>query len=116
MVGIMGVIPVLKHIEWEYRHIKITREQFEPDIPFFFFFLTLAYSMSVDDTVGWRWKEGSSWLVSSTIGNIGRATATAAKAATKRPEKFIVSVGRMCVEGLLEADSWRFLEVSDVGE
>lgn len=66
--------------------------------------------MSVDDTVGWLRKEGSSWLVSSTIGNIGRATATAAKAATKRPEKFIVSVGRLCIGSFLEADSWRFLE------
>lgn len=58
------------------------------------------YSISVEETVGWR-NAGSSWFVSSTMGNIGRATATAAKAAMKRLEKFIVSVDGICSMFLL---------------
>lgn len=50
-----------------------------------------VYSKSVDETVAGG-NVGSSWFVSSTMGNMGLATATAAKAAMKRLEKFIVAV------------------------
>ena len=96
----------MKHNDCNRSSYRRRADESKTDIP-----LLVIYSISVEDTVGW-WKASRSPLVSSTIGNMGSATATAAKATAKRLEKFILSV----VGGIAPRDPGRLRMVESHGQ